>query len=119
MKQDNSRKKLNPAQSEAVAHNDGPCLVLAGPGSGKTLTVVKRVKRLLEEKKAGPDEILVITFTKYAAREMKERFWAEMDGKKLLQFIIIPTEMIGNTLSFQIIKIRIFSLANRLLCLLY
>lgn len=39
--------------------------------------------------------------------------------KKLLQFIIIPTEMIGNTLSFQIIKIRIFSLANRLLCLLY
>ena len=83
MKQDNSRKKLNPAQSEAVAHNDGPCLVLAGPGSGKTLTVVKRVKRLLEEKKAVPDEILVITFTKYAAREMKERFWAEMDGKKL------------------------------------
>lgn len=43
----------------------------------------------------------------------------EMDGKKLLQFIIIPTEMIGNTLSFQIIKIRIFSLTNRLLCLLY
>ena len=83
LKQDNSRKKLNSAQSEAVAHNDGPCLVLAGPGSGKTLTVVKRVKRLLEEKKAVPDEILVITFTKYAAREMKERFWAEMDGKKL------------------------------------
>lgn len=39
--------------------------------------------------------------------------------KKLLQFIIIPTEMIGNTLSFQIIKIGIFSLTNRLLCLLY
>ena len=64
---------LNHAQTEAVAHNEGPCMVLAGPGSGKTLTIAKRIEYLIMKYKVRPEEILVITFTKYAAQEMKER----------------------------------------------
>ncbi len=65
---------LNRAQSTAAAHKDGPCMVLAGPGSGKTLTIAKRIEYLITKYKVRPEEILVITFTKYAANEMKERF---------------------------------------------
>ena len=64
---------LNHAQTEAVAHNKGPCMVLAGPGSGKTLTIGKRIEYLIMKHKVRPEEILVITFTKYAAWEMKNR----------------------------------------------
>lgn len=64
---------LNHAQTEAVAHNEGPCMVLAGPGSGKTLTIAKRIEYLITKYKVRPEEILVITFTKYAAWEMKNR----------------------------------------------
>lgn len=71
------------AQSQAITHGDGPCLVLAGPGSGKTLTIVNRIKYLIEKRKARPEEILVITFTKYAAAEMKLRLKALMEGKNL------------------------------------
>lgn len=69
---------LNSAQSKAVAHHDGPCMVLAGPGSGKTLTIAKRIEYLIRKHKVRPEEILVITFTKYAANEMKSRFLAVM-----------------------------------------
>ncbi|MDD3403183.1 MAG: ATP-dependent helicase [Hespellia sp.] len=71
---------LNQSQYEAVAHNCGPCLVLAGPGSGKTLTIVKRIEYLIQKQKVKPEEILVITFTKYAAKEMKQRFFRQMRG---------------------------------------
>ena len=64
---------LNHVQTEAVAHNKGPCMVLAGPGSGKTLTIAKRIEYLIMKHKVRPEEILVITFTKYAAWEMKNR----------------------------------------------
>lgn len=64
---------LNHAQTEAVAHNKGPCMVLAGPGSGKTLTIAKRIEYLIMKHKVRPEEILVITFTKYSAWEMKNR----------------------------------------------
>ena len=64
---------LNHAQTEAVAHNKGPCMVLAGPGSGKTLTIAKRIEYLIMKHKVRPEEILVITFTKNAAWEMKNR----------------------------------------------
>lgn len=64
---------LNHAQTEAVVHNKGPCMVLAGPGSGKTLTIAKRIEYLIMKHKVRPEEILVITFTKYAAWEMKNR----------------------------------------------
>ena len=65
---------LNPAQMEAIAHKEGPCMVLAGPGSGKTTVITKRVEYLIEKHKVRPEEILVITFSKAASKEMKERF---------------------------------------------
>ena len=67
------RTSLSQAQKSAVLHGKGPCLVLAGPGSGKTMTIVNRIKYLIEELHVRPEEILVITFTKYAATEMKLR----------------------------------------------
>ena len=67
-------KNLNFSQAEAAAHLNGPCMVLAGPGSGKTLTIAKRIEYLIKVHGIDPQKILVITFTKYAAREMKERF---------------------------------------------
>ena len=69
---------LNEAQKAAVAHFKGPCLVLAGPGSGKTLTIAKRIEYLIKVYKVRPEEILVITFTKYAAGEMRKRFYQIM-----------------------------------------
>ncbi|MEE1085871.1 MAG: ATP-dependent helicase [Schaedlerella sp.] len=74
---------FNQAQKKAIAHVNGPCLVLAGPGSGKTLTIVNRIKNLIEKQKVRPEEILVITFTKYAAAEMKARVSSMMKGKNL------------------------------------
>lgn len=65
---------LNPSQVQAVIHKDGPCMVLAGPGSGKTLTITKRIEYLIGKHHVSPEEILVITFTKAASVEMKERF---------------------------------------------
>lgn len=72
---------LNQAQKEAVMHKDGPCMVLAGPGSGKTFTLVKRIAMLTGEHMEDPKGILVITFTKAAAREMQQRY-LNMTGKK-------------------------------------
>ena len=74
---------FNQAQKQAISHNRGPCLVLAGPGSGKTLTIVNRIKYLIEDCEVRPEEILVITFTKYAAKEMKLRLQSLMEGKRL------------------------------------
>lgn len=65
---------LNPSQVQAVIHKAGPCMVLAGPGSGKTLTITKRIEYLIGKHHVSPEEILVITFTKAASIEMKERF---------------------------------------------
>ena len=70
---------LNKAQKEAVSHKEGPCLVLAGPGSGKTTVVTKRVQYLVQDCHISPSSILVITFTKAAATEMKERFLRLME----------------------------------------
>ncbi|MGN8800029.1 ATP-dependent helicase [Candidatus Merdisoma sp. HCP28S3_D10] len=65
---------LSEVQQKAVTHRDGPMLVLAGPGSGKTMVLTRRVQYLTEYYHIPPGEILVITFTKAAAREMKERY---------------------------------------------
>ncbi len=61
-------------QARAIRHKDGPMLVLAGPGSGKTLVITYRTKYLIEQHKINPANILVVTFTNAAAKEMKERF---------------------------------------------
>lgn len=61
-------------QARAIRHKDGPMLVLAGPGSGKTLVITYRTKYLIEQHNVSPSNILVVTFTNAAAKEMKERF---------------------------------------------
>ncbi len=66
--------KLNEAQRKAAAFGEGPLLVLAGPGSGKTFTITQRIFYLIFEKKVPPENILVITFTQEAAKSMQERF---------------------------------------------
>ena len=65
---------FNQGQKQAISHGTGPVMVLAGPGSGKTTVLTERVKVLIQEKQVNPGAILVITFTRAAAREMKARF---------------------------------------------
>ena len=73
---------FNHSQEEAIRHFKGPALVLAGPGSGKTTVITHRTKQLIESYHVEPEHILVITFTRAAALEMKERFMNLMDGKR-------------------------------------
>ena len=78
-------RKLNKAQQEAVRHETGPMLVLAGPGSGKTTVLLCRISRLLERGLAKPQEILALTFSKAAAEEMKSRF-EKLNGSNRVSF---------------------------------
>src|SRR6056297_698016 len=64
---------LNPAQRAAVEALDGPVLMLAGAGTGKTKALMARIAHLITLRRAGGDEILAVTFTNKAAREMKDR----------------------------------------------
>ena len=66
-------KNLNDSQKEAVLHLDGPLLIVAGAGSGKTKVLTSRIANIIKEKKAYPNQILAVTFTNKAAREMQNR----------------------------------------------
>ncbi len=70
------------SQLQAIRHFEGPMMVLAGPGSGKTTVITHRVKCLIDEYGVEPGSILVITFTRAAAEEMKQRFQLLMEGRR-------------------------------------
>lgn len=74
-------EKMTKPQYEAVIHKDGPMLVLAGPGSGKTFVLTCRIQELIEAGHVNPGNILVVTFTRAAADQMKERF-LKMSGQE-------------------------------------
>lgn len=74
-------KKFNQEQLEAIQHGEGPALILAGPGSGKTTVITERIRYLIQGRNVSPQNILVITFTKAAAAEMKLRFQLLMGEK--------------------------------------
>ena len=71
------------SQETAIAHFKGPAIVLAGPGSGKTTVITHRVKNLIQKNKVDPTKILVVTFTKAAAENMRLRFKSLMAGRSL------------------------------------
>lgn len=74
-------RQFSESQYNAINHYTGPCLVLAGPGSGKTLVITNRTRNLIECYGVNPSNILVITFTRAAAKEMQERFESLMEGQ--------------------------------------
>ena len=77
--------ELNDKQKEAVLYNEGPLLIIAGAGAGKTKTLTAKIAYLIEEKHASPYSILAITFTNKAAKEMRDRIYAQIgsEAKKL------------------------------------
>jgi len=92
--------KLNPQQQQAVEYVSGPCLVLAGAGSGKTRVIINKISHLIGKCGYLPKQIAAVTFTNKAAREMKERV-AQSIGKESSKGLIVST---FHTLGFDIIK---------------
>ena len=70
----------NPDQRRAITHGVGPLLIIAGPGSGKTTVLTGRIKYIINDLKAAPSSVLVLTFSRAAAEEMENRYY-RIDGK--------------------------------------
>ena len=69
----NSTSKLNTEQKESINYKNGPLLIVAGAGTGKTFVIVEKIKSIIKNKLAQPENILALTFTEKAAAEMEER----------------------------------------------
>ena len=104
---------LNEAQREAVLCTEGPLLVLAGAGSGKTRVLTYRIANIINESKASPWEILAITFTNKAAAEMRERLsgliggaargmWVSTFHSMCVRMLRADAEKVGFTRNFTI-----------------
>ena len=74
----------NQEQLEAINQTDGPVLIIAGPGSGKTFTLVERIIKLIQEKNATPESMMVVTFTEKAARELQTRISNRLNDLKIV-----------------------------------
>lgn len=109
----NKYETLNPMQQEAVFHTEGPLLVLAGAGSGKTRVLTHRIAYLIEEKKVNPWNIMAITFTNKAAAEMRERvndivgfgaesIWVSTFHSSCVRILRRHIEYLGYTTNFTI-----------------
>ena len=94
---------ININQKIAIEHSDGPMLVLAGPGSGKTFVLIRRIKHLIKENCINPDNILVITFTKAAATEMKDRF-INLCKDNNIKLTSMPTFGTFHSIFFEILR---------------
>ncbi len=97
--------EFNQSQLSAISHKGGPMLVLAGPGSGKTATLVERTKNLILKHGVSPSNILVITFTKAAANEMKQRFEQEMMQESCVQGVPRVTFGTFHAIFFMVLKL--------------
>ncbi len=106
---------LNPAQLEAVTHADGPLLILAGAGTGKTRTITRRVAHLVGDLAVPPGRVLAITFTNKAAREMRHRIAEWVPGTGLwcgtfhatcARMLRIDAERVGRTRDFTILDVE-------------
>ena len=101
--------KLNPAQQAAVEYISGPCLVLAGAGSGKTRVITNKIAYLVNECQYKPSQIAAVTFTNKAAREMKERV-SQTLGKKASRGLKVST---FHTMGLNIIKKHVTTLGYK------
>ena len=107
-------KKISKTQKDAIHHGDGPCIVLSGPGSGKTFVLTNRVLNLIIDHDVSPSNILVITFTRAAANEMKDRFLKLLKDNKL-SISEVPNFGTFHSIFFEILKSEFGYNSNSLL----
>lgn len=91
--------RLNPLQQKAIEHIDTPLLMIAGPGTGKTLTITHKIAYMINQKRITPEHIVAVTFTKKAAQEMKDRLDRLLGGKRA-----VPQVATFHSLCFGILK---------------